>query len=111
MTTPDPTTVACPSCSAPPGVDCDHADRADAARLAAVEWGTCGLCRQPLARLTDPLTVVHPDPDDAAACPPMPPPTDWNRYAEAVNAGLTPGHPGAEHFIPAAASDDEAVGS
>ena len=102
VTTPphDPLSVACPSCLAPAGQACEHDDRTAQARRAAVEWGTCGLCRQPLARLTNPVEVVHPDPEHAEACPPKPPANDWNAYAEALNAGLTPGHPGAEHFIP-----------
>lgn len=106
---PDPLSVPCPACLAPRGTPCGlpdagaHTDRNDAARHANVEWGTCGLCSQPMARLRDPDDALHPAPDDAAACPPIPDPNvvGWNAYAEVVNAGVTPGRPGLEYFVPA----------
>lgn len=97
-----PDEVPCPSCSAPAGITCQHADRAEAARIASVTWGTCALCGQPLALLADPAEAVHPDPEHAAVCPPMPDPHEsWNEHAAAVNAGLSPGYPGVQNFVPA----------
>lgn len=110
----DPLTVACPDCQAPTGVPCrmaaaggdtarpdHHATRTDAARLYAVEHGTCALCGSQMVRAVDPDDAWHPDPADAAACPVMPPVEDWPAYSTAVNLGLSPGHPGPEHFRPA----------
>lgn len=110
----DPLTVPCPDCGVPTGVECQtsidyltgaHADRRRTADLRALEHGTCALCGQPMVRGTvegSPADAWHPDETDAAACPPIPDPrTDWNGYAEAVNAAALHGHPGLEHFTPA----------
>lgn len=109
----NPLDVACPDCQAPTGEGCRvsegwpdgtlHAARIDSARLRSVEHGTCALCTRPLVRGVrtegEEETVWHPDPTDAALCPPLPDPqTHWNAYAEAHNRGLRPGYPGAEHF-------------
>jgi hypothetical protein len=98
----------CPDCMAPPTVPCGdqpHADRIRQADLRALEHGTCALCGQPMVRGSvegSPIDAWHPDETTAAACPPIPDPgTDWEGYALATNLGLTPGHPGAEHFVPA----------
>lgn len=108
-TGPDPLTVTCGDCMAPAGVACRvmsehytvHASRTRSAELRAVTHGTCDLCGAAMVHgtvngVTD---AWHPDPDDAAACPPIPDPTtDPGGFALAINLGLTPGHPGAEHF-------------
>lgn len=105
----DPLSVVCPDCYAPAGTACYHSGGADygphaarvrSAELRAVEHGTCSLCGRPMVRGLDPVDAWHPDVDDAALCPPLPDPrTDWNGYATAINAGLSPGHPGLEHFL------------
>lgn len=115
----DPTTtdedpalaVACPSCKAPAKTPCygsmgTHADRPEAATLYAVERGSCALCRGFLVRGVRPpgtdVEVWHPNPEDAAVCPPMPDPkTDWESYAAAINRGAEPGKPGPDAFVPA----------
>lgn len=114
MSAADPLSVACPDCTAPAGTGCytsnpvldpTHAERRRIADLRALEHGTCALCGQAMVYGSvegSPVDAWHPDETDAAACPPIPDPrTNWNRYAEAVNAGLTPGHPGVQHFLPA----------
>lgn len=120
MADPDSLTVACPDCFAPPGQECrtsnprtasTHADRHRAAQLRAVDHGTCALCGNPMVRGTPTVTTTgapieawHPNPEHADTCPPMPDPAeDWNAYAAAVQAGLAPGRPGLQHFIPAGA--------
>lgn len=103
--------VTCPDCAVPPGTPCatsvgaldgeTHAERRRVAYLRSLEQGTCALCGRFMVRGTDPVQAWHPDPADAAACPSLPDPrTDWNAYAEALNSGLQPGHPGIEHFVP-----------
>lgn len=99
-------TVKCPDCMAPEGVSCGdqpHADRLRLADLQTLDHGVCALCGRPMVRGTvedAPVDAWHPDEAHAAACPPIPDPkTDWEGYAFATNLGLTPGHPGAEHFI------------
>lgn len=99
-------TVKCPDCMAPEGVSCGdvpHADRLRLADLQSLDHGVCALCGRPMVRGTvedAPVDAWHPDEADAAVCPPIPDPkTDWEGYAFATNPGLTPGHPGAEHFI------------
>ena len=99
--------VQCPDCQAPTDVPCYtsyaagtiHADRQRAADLRALERGTCALCGSLLVR--DPSQEVwHPNPEDQS-CPPLPDArTHWNDYARALQAGVSPGHPGAEHFLP-----------
>lgn len=109
--TADPLSVGCPDCAAPAGTGCytmsehytTHAARYRVAELRAVEHGTCDLCGQPMVRGTvDGVTDAwHPDGLASVGCPVMPDPlTDWNAYATATQAGLSPGHPGAEHFRP-----------
>ena len=110
----DPLSVACPDCYAPAGTDCrlsisylegHHAARQRSADLNALERGTCALCGKPMVRGSvegSPVDAWHYQPEDAAACPPIPnPSTHRDAWAAAVNAGLEPGHPGVEHFIPA----------
>lgn len=112
----DPLSVACPDCTAPAGTPCyvsgtntvedyGHAARQRSADLYAVEHGTCALCGRFMVYGSvqgAPARAWHPNPEDKAACPPMPDPlTDWNAYATAVNLGLEPGYPGDEHFLPA----------
>lgn len=107
----DALAVPCPDCAVPAGTACrtsvgalegeTHAERRRVAYLRSLEQGTCALCGRLMVRGTDPVIAWHPDPDAAAACPVLPDPsTDWNAYAEAVNAGLSPGYPGTEHFVP-----------
>lgn len=120
--TADPLTVACPDCGAPRGEACrlsegwpdgsTHATRRDSARLHTVEHGTCLLCHHPAVkgeRVEDgPIIAWHPDPRDAEKCPPLPDPrTNWNAYAEAINAGAEPGVIGVDNFR--AQADDEQV--
>ena len=99
--------LPCPACLAPAGVSCGeqpHTDRIIAAQARNLTHGRCALCGQPMVHGSldgAPIDAWHPDPDDAAACPRIPDPAqDWEAYATAVNLGLTPGHPGAEHFVP-----------
>lgn len=101
-------TVQCPDCMAPVNVSCGdqpHADRIRAADLQALEHGRCALCGAPMVRGTvegAPVDAWHPDEITAAACPRIPDPKDdWEGYATVTNLGLTPGHPGAENFVPA----------
>ena len=105
----DVTVVPCPDCMVPAGTPCVvstglddvHASRRRNAYLATLEKGTCALCGAFMVRGTDPVDAWHPWPADAERCPEMGDPhTDWNRYATNINLGLTPGHPGVEHFIP-----------
>lgn len=114
----DPLTVPCPDCAVPAGTGCAfsnptlaggdepavHAERQRVADLRAVEHGTCDLCAQPMVRgaiAGAPTDAWHPDPTDAAACPPIPDPgADPAGWATAINLGLQPGHPGPEHFVP-----------
>lgn len=109
----DPLSVPCPDCAVPAGVPCAtsidyldgaHAERQRVADLQALDRGTCALCGRFMVRGSvegSPVDAWHPDETAAAACPPMPDPrTDWNAYAEAINAGVQAGHPGAEHFRP-----------
>lgn len=111
----DPLDVACPDCAAPAGTPCyhsagqvirtHHAARRDSARLRSVEHGTCALCSYPMVRGHQTeggeLDAWHHDPHDAALCPRLPDPaTDWEGYAAAINSGVTPGHPGIQHFRP-----------
>jgi hypothetical protein len=80
-----------------------HAARLRAAQLRAVTHGTCDLCGQFMVHGTvEGVTDAwHPDPVDATVCPPIPDVTrDPEGWALATNLGLTPGHPGAEHFRP-----------
>lgn len=110
--TPNPLDVTCPSCHAGPGTPCNvrsapgdhHADRTTAAQATQLTHGTCRLCGQPLVygTLGDHTdTAWHPDPADAAACPPMPDPTtSWDAYARALQSGVRPGEPGTDNFIP-----------
>lgn len=108
-----PIDVACIDCTAPPGTPCytsghiggqvTHAARKDAARLRSVEHGTCGLCGAWMVRghqdTGGPLDAWHPRPEDAARCPQLPDPArDWNAYAAVIQTGVSPGHPGLEHF-------------
>lgn len=116
----DPLSVDCPDCTVPPGTRCAfsnpllagtddapryHAERHRVADLRAVEHGTCALCGQAMVRGSvegRPVDAWHPDPDHARACPVIPEPgTDPAGWSLAINLGLTPGHPGAEHFVPA----------
>ena len=99
--------LPCPACLAPAGVSCGeqpHTDRIIAAQARNLTHGRCALCGQPMVHGSldgAPTDAWHPDPTDAAACPRIPDPAqDWEAYATAVNLGLTPGHPGAEHFVP-----------
>lgn len=110
----DPLTVDCPDCLAKTGHACyisevydggSHATRHQVAVYAALERGTCGLCGHVLVRGSlpndDATVVYHPVEADRTTCPPMPDPsTDWNAYAKLLNAGVKPGYPGVEHFIP-----------
>lgn len=108
----NPLDVACPDCAVPAGTPCAfsggyegvHADRQRTADLHALEQGTCALCGQFMVRGSvegAPPDAWHPDPADAAACPPIPSPEDnYEAWATAVNLGLTPGHPGIEQFVP-----------
>lgn len=109
-------TVSCPDCLAPAGRPCGdqfHADRLRIVDLRALTRGTCALCGQPMVRGSldgAPDDAWHPDTFDAAQCPRMPDPgKDWQAYALAVNLGLTPGHPGAEHFRPLPVEDAAAI--
>lgn len=108
----DPLAVSCEDCLAATNTPCVsaylpeagvHESRQRLADLRALTHGTCALCGQFMVYgtvLNQPPDAWHPDPTDAAACPPLPDPTvDWNGYADAVNAGLSPGHPGVEHFV------------
>lgn len=112
--TPNPAlVVSCPwegGCGAPAGEPCRtsygdtvHAERRRLADLRALEHGACALCGRFMVRgsVEDALVDAwHPDPADHG-CPPLPDPrTDWNGYALALQQGLAPGHPGAEHFVP-----------
>lgn len=117
----DPLTVECPDCAVPAGQPCAthlpptfddasqptatyHAERQRVADLRALEHGTCALCGQRMVRGSvegAPVDAWHPITYDADRCPQLPDPrTNYNAWAEAQNAGLTAGHPGAEHFIP-----------
>lgn len=112
----DALTVPCPDCQAPAGTPCyghldrPHGDRERVADLRALEHGTCALCGQPMVRgsVEDaPVDAWHHLPEDAAACPRFPDPhQDWNGYATMINLGLSPGHPGVEHFVPAGETTD-----
>lgn len=103
-------TVACSDCLAPAGTPCrgnhdrPHLERRRLADLRALEQGTCGLCGRWMVRgtvLDAPVDAWHPVDADAAACPVFPDArTDWIKYAAMVNLGMTPGHPGVEHFRP-----------
>lgn len=109
----DPLTVACPDCTVPAGRACAtsgefdpttvHGERQRIADLRSLEHGVCALCAAPMVRGTvegSPVDAWHPDPAHAAACPVIPDPdSDWNAYAATINAGVTPGHPGVEHFL------------
>lgn len=101
-------TVRCTDCLAGPGEGCRgdygiHLDRRRLADLRNLTHGTCALCGQFMVYgpvLDAPDDAWHPDETVAAACPVMPnPSTDWDAYAALVNSGVTPGHPGVEHFI------------
>lgn len=103
-------TVACEDCRAPIGLPCrtgidgaTHGQRRRAADLAALDRGVCRLCGRFMVAGTvegQPRDAWHPMPADQG-CPDLPDPTqDWNKYAGMINRGLTPGHPGLEHFIP-----------
>lgn len=113
MTTPelDSTAVACSDCHAPAGAPCigdTHAVRVDTAQIrATLVEGICtyphpgGPCGRRLVTyvLHGTLTAVHPDPVDAAACPPLADPLlDQPTWAMQVNLGMEPGRPGPEHF-------------
>lgn len=115
----DPLSVSCEDCLAATNTPCVsaylpeagvHESRHRLADLRALTHGTCALCGRFMVYgtvLNTPADAWHPDPTDAAACPPLPDPTvDWNGYADAVNAGLSPGHPGAEHFVQAGFPQD-----
>lgn len=110
--TPDPLTVACPDCLAPPGTGCYfgsssdwpagqvHAERTRVVTLRTTERGTCALCGQPMIRTPD-GDAWHPVGALTTPCPVLPDPhTHWNDYAAAINSGLEPGRPGAQHFVP-----------
>jgi hypothetical protein len=111
MSSVDPITVGCPDCAVPAGRQCSsalnqsHAGRQRLADLRALEQGLCALCGQWMVRGSvegSPADAWHPDPDHAAACPPMPDPAkDWPAYAAAINLGQIAGHPGIEHFLAA----------
>ena len=108
--------LPCPACLAPAGVSCGeqpHTDRIIAAQARNLTHGRCALCGQPMVHGSldgAPIDAWHPDPDDAAACPRIPDPAhDWEAYATATNLGLTPGHPGAEHFVSQDAIDHAAT--
>lgn len=107
----DALTVQCPECLAPRDTGCSigysdqtHQERQRLADLQSLEKGTCALCGRPMVRgavLGGPVEAWHYDPLDQG-CPPFPDPlTDWTGYAALLNQGLTPGHPGIEHFTPA----------
>lgn len=115
----DATAVKCPDCEAPAGQPCrtsydqPHADRQRLADLRALEQGVCALCGRWMVRGSvegSPIDAWHPDPADAAACPPLPDPAvDWNAYATATNLGLTAGHPGVEQFVSADVIEEAAA--
>lgn len=105
-------TVACTDCLAPAGDPCRgnhgiHQDRRRLADLQNLEHGTCGLCGEFMVRgtvLDAPLDAWHPHDAAAAVCPVMPDPAkDWAGYAALMNTGISPGHPGLEHFQEATA--------
>jgi len=105
MTTTAALDLRCPACLAPPGTDCTHDDRRRLADLRNLQHGTCNLCGQFMVHgtvLDAPTDAWHPDLTDASACPVIPDPNldGWDAYAAAINSGLTPGHPGIEHFVP-----------
>jgi hypothetical protein len=110
LTTPDPLTVGCPDCGVPAGTDCTSAyDTFHSARCLRAEvrgstqHGTCRDCGQPLTRYREHgiLRVLHTDPQDAAACPPIPDPaTDLAEWAAARNSGLEPGKPPVDAWQP-----------
>lgn len=125
----DPLTVACPDCAVPADTGCRfsdadwqrsdglavfHAERRRIADLRALEHGTCALCGQPMVRGSvegAPVDAWHHQEADAAACPAFPSPQeDWNGYATLVNLGLSPGHPGVEHFVPTPETPDALLG-
>lgn len=103
-------TVHCTDCRAVDGEDCRgdygiHLDRKKLADLRQLEHGTCALCGEGMVRgsvLGAPVDAWHPDDGTPQACPVMPnPATRWDEYAALLNTGISPGHPGLQHFIPA----------
>lgn len=110
---PDPAlAVACPDCMARPGQPCRtsvaalagavHGERRRTADLRSLERGVCDLCGRFMVRGSvegAPVDAWHPHPADHG-CPVLPDPTTaWNDYAAAINSGLSPGHPGIDHFV------------
>lgn len=110
ITEEDVLSVTCPDCMAHEGEDCRfanpefvgsvHANRRDRYRWRSAEYGTCALCHQRMRRAHDPDDAWHPKGDDMRPCPVEPDRDDFQGWARFIAAGLQPGRPGLEHFVP-----------